>query len=101
MIDIFNELNEFGVSCDVVDPLVDKEELAQEYGIQTVDLHPDFSAKKEYSAIIFAVSHRELVDHFKPYVIRECLQDGGVVFDVKNVLDVSEVRALGINYLSL
>ena len=55
VLDIINELREYGVEVMVIDPVADEEELFREYGI---NLHK-IEEVKNVDAIIFAVPHKE------------------------------------------
>ncbi|MBM7453021.1 UDP-N-acetyl-D-galactosamine dehydrogenase [Acholeplasma morum] len=55
VIDIINELKEYGITPMVCDPLADKDEVRHEYGLELVD----FNIVKDLDAIILAVSHYE------------------------------------------
>ena len=80
-IDIYHELESYGVQIDVHDPWANSEEVKQEYGIQLSDLG------KDYSAVILAVSHKEFLkldfDAFK--------NAGAVLYDVKGILNFNVV----------
>ncbi|MBN2858069.1 MAG: Vi polysaccharide biosynthesis UDP-N-acetylglucosamine C-6 dehydrogenase TviB, partial [Candidatus Delongbacteria bacterium] len=52
VIDIIDELKEFGCKVDVYDPWADKEEVKEEYGVSL-----NSKPKKEYNAVICAVAH--------------------------------------------
>ena len=78
VIDIVEELREFGAKIDVYDPWADKEEVKDEYGIKLI---PKLS--KKYNAVISAVSH----DEFKKIDLEKLVQGkDSVVYDVKNIL---------------
>ena len=78
VIDIVEELREFGAQIDVYDPWADKDEVKDEYGIK---LLPKFN--KKYNAVISAVSH----DEFKTIDLRKLVQGkDSVIYDVKNIL---------------
>ncbi|PTS95987.1 Vi polysaccharide biosynthesis protein VipA/TviB [Pedobacter sp. HMWF019] len=79
VVDIYNELREFGLKVDVSDPWVVKENVEKEYGIQIID-QPDIT---EYSAVILAVAHNEFLtlDYAK---VRE---SNGIIFDTKACID--------------
>ena len=49
-----NELEDFGVDVDVMDPYADVEEVRREYGIRLIE-----KPRKDYDAVIVAVAHRE------------------------------------------
>ncbi len=58
VIDIINELEQYGIEVKVVDPVASKEELWHEYRI-----HPcTFEELKDIDAVIFAVAHDEFKD---------------------------------------
>jgi UDP-N-acetyl-D-galactosamine dehydrogenase len=83
VIDIINELKEFGCRVDVYDPWADKHEVKDEYGV-------DLIAKpgKDYSAVICAVAH----DDFRKTDFNKLKKDkNGVVYDVKSILDKNKV----------
>jgi UDP-N-acetyl-D-galactosamine dehydrogenase len=80
VIDIYNELRDFGLNVDIYDPLVDLELVNKEYGIRLL-------MKNEivkYESIILAVSHQE----FKTINIKRLkVNASSVVFDTKSFLD--------------
>lgn len=83
VIDIINELNEFGCRVDVYDPWADRHEVKEEYGV-------DLVAKpgKNYSAVICAVAH----DEFKKIDLNKMKKDkNAVVYDVKSILDKNKI----------
>ena len=82
VIDVVNELAEFGTKVEVYDPHADKHEVAEEYGIQLID-----QPEGKYEGIILAVSHTE----FKSFSIDAFKQAQAVVYDVKAFLDKQEI----------
>jgi UDP-N-acetyl-D-glucosamine/UDP-N-acetyl-D-galactosamine dehydrogenase len=80
VIDITDELNDFGISVDVIDPGAGKTEVKEEYNI---DLKGQPSGK--YDAVILAVSHKEYLNLDESY-FESLLNQDGVVVDVKGVL---------------
>lgn len=77
VVDIVNELDEFGMNVDVHDPWVSDEECRAEYGIElTHDL------TKTYDAIVLAVAHNE----FRELDYQKLLNENGVIYDVKAIL---------------
>ncbi|HAQ60771.1 TPA: Vi polysaccharide biosynthesis UDP-N-acetylglucosamine C-6 dehydrogenase TviB [Candidatus Delongbacteria bacterium] len=83
VIDIINELKEFGCNVDIYDPWADKHEVKEEYGV-------DIIAKpgKEYDTIVAAVAHNE----FKKLDLKKLKKDKySVVYDVKNILNKNEI----------
>ena len=56
VVDIVNELKDFGVDVDVTDPHADLEEVLREYGFSLIE-----QPRANYDAIIVAVSHKEYI----------------------------------------
>ena len=79
VIDIINELKEFGVKVEVSDPWADKDDAKRYYGLNLVD-SPNL---KSYDCVILAVAH----DKFKNLNLSECL-----VYDVKNIWNKAQGR---------
>jgi UDP-N-acetyl-D-galactosamine dehydrogenase len=57
VIDIYNELEQFGLKVDVADPWASKEEVKEEYSINILE-----SPKGTYDAVVLAVSHDKFRD---------------------------------------
>ncbi len=81
VIDVVNELKEFGCMVDVCDPLADPYEVMEEYGIKL----SEFSDCKEfdYDALVLAVSH----DSFKDYDLSDFINRQTVIYDIKGFFD--------------
>jgi UDP-N-acetyl-D-galactosamine dehydrogenase len=91
VIDIYNELQQFGLTVDVFDPYANKEEVKRQFD---VDLITDFNkiglnGNNLYDSIILAVSH---TDFIKLDLSKFCTEKT-VVFDTKAVLDRDIVDA--------
>jgi len=80
VIDVINELVDFGISVDVIDPGAVKQEVKEEYGI---DMQTNPSGK--YDAVILAVSHKEYLKLDETY-FTPLLNEYGIVVDIKGVL---------------
>jgi len=78
VIDVINELKEFGVDLDCYDPQADAEEVYHEYQLKMANE----IASAPYSAIVLAVSHKE----FLSLNYKSLLAPNGVLFDVKAIL---------------
>lgn len=76
VIDVIEELQEFGCNITVSDYWADKEEVKNNYNL---DLNNDVNYD-EYKAIVMAVSH----DKYKGLRLKT---DENVVFDIKSILD--------------
>ncbi len=60
VVDIIEELKDFGCEVDVYDPWVDPKEPKKYYKHGVLDYNP-FESDKKYEAIVVAVAHREFV----------------------------------------
>jgi UDP-N-acetyl-D-galactosamine dehydrogenase len=84
VVDIIDELKEFGCSVDVYDPWADKNEVKEEYNIDLIDKNA--ANIEEYNAVIVAVSHQEF-KHIETR-LKDCKnRDNIVVYDVKSFFD--------------
>ena len=77
VVDVINELIDFGINVDVYDPLADKQEVKVEYNI---DLIPE--PQGTYHAVVMAVSHNE----FKTLEIDKLKNGHGIIYDIKSFL---------------
>jgi UDP-N-acetyl-D-galactosamine dehydrogenase len=93
--DILKELHEFGVVPLVSDPLADAAEARHEYG---VDLLPR-SELTDLDALILAVPHQALLAEPLEHLTAQ-IRPGGVVVDIKSVLDRNALRS-DLRYWSL
>ena len=75
VVDVYQELNEFGFQVDVFDPEADAAIFVKEYGF---DKLKEIS-NHEYDVVILAVAH----DSFKTINPKDLIVKEGVVFDVK------------------
>ncbi|MCX8130846.1 MAG: nucleotide sugar dehydrogenase [Clostridia bacterium] len=97
VIDIVNELREYGIEVHVADPVADKEEAMHEYGlvIEEVD------KIKDVDAIILAVAHKEF-EHINIEELKKKYRNGKyILVDVKGLIDRRVVEEAGIFYWSL
>ncbi len=100
VIDIMNELGEYGITPVVADPVADAEEGKQHYGIEFVDIN----TVKDMDAVIIAVGHTEFMN-FEMSDIDAFFKDGDnsgkVLVDVKGVLDRKTYTEAGYQYWRL
>jgi UDP-N-acetyl-D-galactosamine dehydrogenase len=83
VVDIYNELVQFGINVDVYDPWADAAEVKHEYGVDILTSLTD----KKYDAVIVAVAHNEFLSiDFKKYNA-----NNSVIFDTKACIDRSLV----------
>lgn len=78
VVDVIEELKEYGAEICVYDPMASKEEVMREYGLQMVNSIPD----RRYDAIVLAVAHEE----FLRLDLNRLKNDPCVVYDVKGAL---------------
>ena len=84
VIDVYQELKEFGVEVEVYDPWASKHEVKDEYDITLLDNLID-----KYDGILLAVSH----DEFKILNLENLKNTNAVIFDIKGIYDKSIVDA--------
>jgi len=77
IIDIIDELVEYGCDISVYDPVANTEDVVQEYNLNVVS-----TPEGEYDAIVLAVSHNE----FKHINVKNIVKKNHVIFDVKSFL---------------
>ena len=86
VVDLIKEFESFNCNVDVYDPWVDKDEAFYEYSIKPIDQ----PVAGKYDAILLAVAHEEFkqlsLDEIKSFG-----KDNHVLYDIKYLLDVSEV----------
>lgn len=82
VIDVIQELQEFGTEVEVYDPWADAEEVKREYGLDLVD-----ALDSKYDAVVLAVAH----DKFDGIDIKK-LKNGNntVIYDIKSKLEESD-----------
>ncbi len=93
--DIVAELRQFGIEPLVHDVLADAREARQEYGIQL----SDWQDLSNLDGVVLAVSHQAYLDMPFEQLIG-CLRPGGVLMDVKSVLDPAKIPQ-NVKYWSL
>jgi UDP-N-acetyl-D-galactosamine dehydrogenase len=82
VIDIIEELRDYGAEVQIHDPCAHAEEALEEYGITLTPAE----ALRPAQAVVLAVPHRQYLAEGWSLVTR-CLDKGGVVVDVKAKLD--------------
>ena len=92
VIDVIRELESYGAKVIVHDPVADHREAQHEYGVDLVA----WEQLPKAAAIVAAVGHAEFkVRPTSDFVAK--LQTGGVMTDVKSMLDAPSFAAQGIN----
>jgi UDP-N-acetyl-D-glucosamine/UDP-N-acetyl-D-galactosamine dehydrogenase len=87
VIDIYQDLVEFGLDVTVYDPWVDLEEVNQEYGIEVSNSKAVLGTK--YSTIVLTVSHNEFLE-----IDLDSIKDQkSILFDIKGFFPLNLVDA--------
>ncbi len=96
VIDIIEELREYGIDPLVHDPIADEKEAQQVYGIR---LLRDLPANSD--AVILAVAHDDYIKKGADALMDMLTPDKGVVIDVKSVFDRAAFQKGNIRYWRL
>jgi UDP-N-acetyl-D-galactosamine dehydrogenase len=97
IIDIVNELKEYGINPIIADPAADAEEAKMLYGITFVDID-DF---KDMDAVILAVAHDEFRDLTMDKIDSFYTYGEKVLLDIKGLLNRKEYENAGYLYWRL
>ena len=90
VIDVVRELEAYGINVVIHDPIADKEEAHEEYGVNLVD----WDKLPKANAIVAAVSHKAYQQQGLPALLDK-LVDKGVFIDVKSAWDPAEIEKAG------
>jgi UDP-N-acetyl-D-galactosamine dehydrogenase len=93
--DVIQELKNFSVNVDIVDPHADSDELHHEYGFR---LTPQDKIREDYDAVIVAVSHKPYLDKDEAY-FQSITADNAVLVDIKGLYRTQPMEE--IHYWSL
>lgn len=97
IIDIVNELKEYGITPVVADPEADADEAMRLYGIQFADM----SEIKDMDAVVLAVAH----EAFKAFQMSDMdtffAEGKKVLVDIKGLLNRKEYESAGYSYWRL
>jgi UDP-N-acetyl-D-galactosamine dehydrogenase len=88
--DIVGELEAYGCQVAVHDPIADAAEAQDEYGIALSDV----AALAPAAALVLAVPH-DAYGRMHDQILKELLDSGGVLIDVKGFFDRGKVEAAG------
>ena len=97
VVDIINELQDYGVDVLVSDPLADPDEARRYYG---VDLQPS-DGLRNVDAVILSVMHRAYLEEGLKGIAGRCNGGNALVIDVKGCFRPEEAQELGITYWRL
>lgn len=79
VVDIINELKDFGCDVDVIDPHADSDEVLHEYGFKLVE-----KPRNSYDAVVVAVAHDEYKELNETY-IKEITYENAILIDIKGM----------------
>lgn len=97
VIDIVNELHEYGITPVIADPQADAAEAKRLYGVEFVDV----STVKDMDAVVLAVAHTEF-QNFTIDDMSKLFGDGKkVLLDLKGLLNRKEYESAGYFYWRL
>jgi len=97
VVDIIEELKDYGVTVLAHDPLAIPEEARKHCGIELVSL----KEIKDVDAIILAVAHREYQELGIERISSLCRKGRSILLDIKTVFTPDQARLLDINYWRL
>jgi len=84
-VDVINALKDYGIDVATYDPWANPAEVQHEYNLTC---HPELVEGAKYDAIILTVAHKE----FANLDLSQYLNEGGVVYDVKGILENCDNR---------
>lgn len=100
VIDIVNELKEYGITPMIADPVADVEEAKHEYDIE----FDSMDEIKDMDAIVIAVGHDEFLSLSQDTLdklYKDAPNENKVLLDIKGLLDRKEFEAEGYKYWRL
>lgn len=97
VIDIINELKEYGVEVLVHDPLALPEEARKHCGVELVSM----KEIHDVDALVLAVAHRAYQDMGLTRIAALCRKGCPILIDIKAVFEAERARSLGIRYWRL
>lgn len=97
VIDIMEELGEYGIQVHVADSAADKEEALKEYGLNI----EEYDDVNDVDAVILAVAHKEY-EELELSGLKKKYRDGKyILIDVKGLFDIRQAKDEGYLYWRL
>ncbi len=100
-IDVVKQLSSYGLSVNIVDPMIDKTELRQELAMETTELVD----VREADCLVFLVAHSCFAELSLDDLAKMCRRDSSsglpVLIDIKNIFDQAKLEEAGYSYWSL
>ena len=97
VIDIVNELKEYGIDPIIADPQADVKEAKKLYGIEFVDI----DSIRDMDAVVLAVAHREFREITVERMNEFLGNEEKVLLDIKGLADRKEFENAGYHYWRL
>lgn len=97
IIDIVNELREYGIEPIIADPAADADEAKRLYGVEFIDI----KTIKNMDAVILAVAHNEFADFSIDDISKFFNEGKKVLLDLKGILNRKEYEKAGYSYWRL
>lgn len=94
--DLVKSLQNGGLNVSVFDPIANAAEVEHEYGIKLTTQEEI----KKADVFVLAVKHDKIVEELKSNIMN-FVNEGGLVVDIKSILDPESVKAKGLSYWSL
>jgi UDP-N-acetyl-D-galactosamine dehydrogenase len=85
VVDVIKNLEDFGTHVTVYDPWANPAEVLKEYGLTTINCHPELvegQPTTTFDAIVLTVAHKQ----FLAMDLHKYLNKNGIIYDVKGVL---------------
>lgn len=100
---IVKELQDFGVSVFIYDPIADKDELMKDYPVSEYryNIVENIRNKVEYDCVVAAVKHKVFYENISFKTIKEISNPPPIFIDIKGIFDRKEAEQNGIFYWSL
>ena len=99
VIDVYNELLEYGVKVYIHDPFVYEDEVKEEYGLELIKDVKEFSP---YDAIIIAVKHKPFIEELDLMNYKGLIKgEPPILIDIKGLYNKTKVEKEGFLYWRL
>ena len=98
VIDVYNELKEYGIDVFVHDPFAYPDEVKKEYGIELLD---NIEKETPYDAVIVAVKHKPFVEELDFQEYKKIMGENPVLIDIKGLYNKEKAKKEGFLYWRL
>jgi UDP-N-acetyl-D-galactosamine dehydrogenase len=97
VVDVVNELEEYGIQITICDPVADQDDLLEEYGVKTVSL----KELTDMDAVIVAVGHDEFKSLSALDFINILGENKSTLLDIKGIYNPKEMKENNLGYWRL